>query len=59
MVLSDVEETVTIVEVDDESEDEAVRVISPSTEALFCITTFDFESILISRLSRNDLRCCL
>jgi hypothetical protein len=31
MVLSDVEETVTIVEIDDESEDEAVRVISPST----------------------------
>ena len=29
MVLSDVEETVTIVEVDEENEDEAVRVIAP------------------------------
>jgi hypothetical protein len=29
MVLSDVEETVTIVEVEDENEDEAVRVFSP------------------------------
>jgi hypothetical protein len=29
MVLSDVEETVTIVEVDEENEDEAVRVCTP------------------------------
>lgn len=34
MVLSDVEETVTIVEVEDDNEDEAVRVIAPSPSLL-------------------------
>ena len=34
MVLSDVEETVTIVEVEDDNEDEAVRVIAPSSSLL-------------------------
>jgi small nuclear ribonucleoprotein (snRNP)-like protein len=33
MVLSDVEETVTIVEVDEENEDEAVRVSTPNRAA--------------------------
>lgn len=36
MVLSDVEETVTIVEVEEENEDEAVRV-SPLTLSLFAL----------------------
>jgi hypothetical protein len=35
MVLSDVEETVTIVEVEDENEDEAVRVFSPPVMVMF------------------------
>lgn len=44
MVLSDVEETITIVEVDDENEDEAVRVISPFTHRSFVASSslFDF-----------------
>lgn len=40
MVLSDVEETVTIVEVDEENEDEAVRVRS-----LCCESMLVFDSI--------------
>ena len=40
MVLSDVEETVTIVEVEDDNEDEAVRVSVPAR--IFAIPLFPF-----------------
>jgi hypothetical protein len=58
MVLSDVEETVTIVEVEEDNEDEAVRVSRQPSPTGSSMDLFSV-AVLTSRLSKNAQRCCL
>lgn len=64
MVLSDVEETVTIVEVEEDNVDPAVRVrllvlmLKATTSWLLSCLVIT-EALLINRLSRNGQICCL
>jgi hypothetical protein len=47
MVLSDVEEMVTVVEVDEENEDEAVRASSPNHASLITCVPCSFRAVLM------------
>ena len=64
MVLSDVEETVTIVEVEEDNVDAAVRVSLPFSNDtgrafVFCYASLFCRMLLIDRLSRKGRICCL
>ncbi len=57
MVLSDVEETVTIVEVEEDNEDAAVRVSCQPFLLALGWTRYEV-AVLTIRLSKNAQRCC-